>query len=262
MEWLRAEYTEVWVPGAVVPLVRFADKAAAIASTGLDLFGVGDLAPDDRLLTRLGGFDSIVSWYGANRVEFRAATARHKLAFRFLPALPPAGCRSHATDFFASQVGAPQGLKPRLEVGKVERRDSIVIQPFSGGTKKNWPIEKYRELVRELPLGAEWLAGPEEELDGAQRFDDLWQAAQWIAGARLYLGNDSGITHLAAATGVPVVALFGPTDPTIWGPRGNNVMIMRWEPIRALPVSACLQVVRRALKSAWGSSAESAGAPL
>jgi ADP-heptose:LPS heptosyltransferase len=42
----------------------------------------------------------------------------------------------------------------------------------------------------------------------------------------MYIGNDSGITHLAAATGVPVVAIFGPTDPTIWAPRGENVRVV------------------------------------
>ena len=42
----------------------------------------------------------------------------------------------------------------------------------------------------------------------------------------VYVGNDSGITHLAAAVGIPVVALFGPSDPDMWGPRGDNVMIL------------------------------------
>jgi ADP-heptose:LPS heptosyltransferase len=41
-----------------------------------------------------------------------------------------------------------------------------------------------------------------------------------------YVGNDSGITHLAAAVGTPVVALFGPTDPRVWGTRGKHVSIL------------------------------------
>src|SRR5947209_18249564 len=77
MEFLAADYTEVWVPGAIVPLVRWADKVAGIADTGLELFGVGDLAPNENLLARLRTFDSIVSWYGANRDEFRATMARY-----------------------------------------------------------------------------------------------------------------------------------------------------------------------------------------
>jgi heptosyltransferase III len=50
--------------------------------------------------------------------------------------------------------------------------------------------------------------------------------ASWIAGARAYIGNDAGITHLAAAAGAPVVAIFGPTDPVLWAPRGPRVRIV------------------------------------
>ena len=40
------------------------------------------------------------------------------------------------------------------------------------------------------------------------------------------IGNDSGMTHLAAAVGTPVIAVFGPTDPAVWGPRGKKVRIL------------------------------------
>jgi ADP-heptose:LPS heptosyltransferase len=53
--------------------------------------------------------------------------------------------------------------------------------------------------------------------------------ARWLARARLYAGNDSGITHLAAAVGTPVLALFGPTNPEVWAPRGPNVRVVRWQ---------------------------------
>jgi ADP-heptose:LPS heptosyltransferase len=43
---------------------------------------------------------------------------------------------------------------------------------------------------------------------------------------KCFAGNDSGITHLSAAVGTPTVALFGPTDPGVWGPRGGNVHII------------------------------------
>ena len=69
LECLRAEYLEVWAASPNVPLVRFADRARGIASTSLDLLGVTE--PPARLVEELRGFDSIVSWYGANRSEFR-----------------------------------------------------------------------------------------------------------------------------------------------------------------------------------------------
>ena len=74
-----------------------------------------------------------------------------------------------------------------------------------------------------------WCAGPDDPpLAGAVRIDDLYELACWLASARLYIGNDSGITHLAAAVGTPVLALFGPTDPAIWAPRGPHVRVLRW----------------------------------
>jgi ADP-heptose:LPS heptosyltransferase len=56
---------------------------------------------------------------------------------------------------------------------------------------------------------------------------DLVGLAALLTTAGAYVGNDSGVTHLAAAVGAPVVALFGPTDVDVWGPRGRNVSIIR-----------------------------------
>ena len=52
------------------------------------------------------------------------------------------------------------------------------------------------------------------------------KTARILRKAAAYVGNDSGITHLAAALGVPVAALFGPTDPNRWAPRGRDVQIL------------------------------------
>src|SRR5262249_15020135 len=72
-----------------------------------------------------------------------------------------------------------------------------------------------------------WTAGPEEPLEGAVRYDNLYDLACWLSGARLYIGNDSGITHLAAAAGVPVIAIFLTTDPQVWGPRTARGLALR-----------------------------------
>ncbi|RMH06065.1 MAG: glycosyltransferase family 9 protein, partial [Nitrospirae bacterium] len=64
----------------------------------------------------------------------------------------------------------------------------------------------------------------------------------------LFLGHDSGLTHLAAVLGVPTIALFGPTDPTRWGPRGKRVTILRgplcqcsnWEAVQQCFPKPCL----------------------
>jgi heptosyltransferase III len=232
LECLRTDYLEVWVQSPIVPLVRFADRVRSIASTGLDLLGIAE--PPARLLDDLRGFDSIVSWYGANRPEFRDLFRSLSLPCHFFPALPPATNTVHATDFYLNQVArldAHAGSAiPRIPC-TVQRANFAAIQPFSGSPRKNWPLESFRRLARELErsMPVRWCAGPDDPLlDNAVRIDDLYELACWLAGARLYIGNDSGITHLAAAVGIPVLALFGPTDPGVWAPRGPNVRIVRW----------------------------------
>ncbi len=99
--------------------------------------------------------------------------------------------------------------------------------PFLAASRRTGRSTAYRALAERLPLPVEWTAGPEEALEEAHRFEDLGDLARWLSGAALYIGNDSGITHLAAAVGVPTLALFGPTDPAVWGPRGEQVSILR-----------------------------------
>lgn len=202
LEAARADYTEVWAPRNVLPLVRFADATRAIIDTGIERVGVVDGTQVPALET----FDSIYSCYGTNRPEFREAV-RH-LPFTFFPALP---------------LGA--GV-PRIEVPRRQVTDYAVIHPFASSVAKRWPLENFRALGDELGCPVKWLAGPEEALDGAERFEDLYDLACWLSTARVYIGNDSGISHLAAAVGVPTLAIFLTSDPTIWAPRGPHVHVL------------------------------------
>jgi hypothetical protein len=71
-----------------------------------------------------------------------------------------------------------------------------------------------------------------------------------IAQAELFLGHDSGVTHLSSLLGVPTVALFGPTNPDRWAPRSNQVTVLRtapclcssWEAVQACAEKPCLAV--------------------
>jgi ADP-heptose:LPS heptosyltransferase len=203
MEAARADYTEVWAPRNVLPLIRFADKTRAIADTGLDLVGV----VEDASVAELATFDSIYSWYGSARAEFRAAV--RGLPFTFFPATPP-----------------PSEGIPRIEVAAAAREDFAIVHPFSSSLAKRWPLENFRAVAKDLGVPVRWCAGPEETLEDATRFENLYDMAGWIARARIYIGNDSGITHLAAAVGTPVVAIFISSDPRIWGPRGDRVVVL------------------------------------
>jgi heptosyltransferase III len=232
LECLQAGYLEVWTATANVPLVRFADRVRGIAGTGLDLLAVTD--PPARILEELCSFDSIVSWYGANRPEFREFVSRLDLPFTFFQALPSNHLGRHATDFYLDQVrsiaNCTSGGVPRIPCPS-ERENFAVIHPFSGSPAKNWPLENFRFLARELEraMPVFWCAGPEDPpLPAAVQIPDLYDLACWLASAAVYIGNDSGITHLAAAVGTPVLALFGPSDPHVWVPRGPHVQVVRW----------------------------------
>ncbi len=242
MEHLRTEYLEVWTATQNVPLARFADRARSIASTGLDLLGIGD--PEPRLIAELRGFDSIVSWYGANRPDFRELVQAHGLRFSFFPALPPAGAGMHAVDFYLAQVGAAPGAWPHIHC-PAARGDFAVLHPFSGSPRKNWPFERYIELAARLQarMPVHWCAGPEETLTGAVLIENLYELACWLASSRVYIGNDSGITHLAAAAGAQVIGLFGPSDPVVWGPRGPGVRILCRQPMEAISVGDVLGLI-------------------
>lgn len=224
--FLKAEYTEVWTPSPVVPLIHFADRVRSIASTGLDLLGVPGVVAPDGLLARLREFDAIASWYGSNRPEFRAYVESLHLPFRFFPALPPDGEHVHAADYFLKQAGGSGTAMPRIAVPAGERGNFAVIHPFSGSARKNWPMDHFQEVAARLPIPVKWSAGPSEAIYGAVRFEDLHDLACWLATARLYIGNDSGITHLAAAVGTPTIGIFGPTDPAVWAPRGEHVRVV------------------------------------
>lgn len=246
MKWLKAQYTEIWVPSNVVPLVQFADRVRAIPDTRIDLLGIDSGEPPAELRKALSNFDEIVSWYGTNRPEFRESAAMLNPGWRFLPALPPDGYNGHATDFHAELVGAPYGLQPEIQADNPKLRNTIVIQPFSGGRSKNWPLSRFHELAKLLPLPVEWTAGPEEDLPNAHRFENLLELASWIRGAAVYIGNDSGITHLAAAAGAPVVALFGPSNHVIWQPRGKHVTTIVRASLEEIQVADVLEAVAKA----------------
>lgn len=217
MEHLQADYTEVWCASQNVSLARFANAARSIPSVGLDRLGV---LPAEDVIEKLRGFDSIVSWYGANRPEFRELVRSHGLPFEFLTALPTG---MHAVDFYMAQVGGAAGATPHICCSSAPT-DFAVIHPFAASARKCWPLARFQELASRIPV--RWCCGRGENLPHAVRIADLYELGCWIANARVFIGNDSGITHLAAAVGTRTVALFGPTDPAIWAPRGRDVRVI------------------------------------
>jgi len=117
-------------------------------------------------------------------------------------------------------------------------REFVLISPGAGWGAKLWPAERYGEAARSLGLTALVNFAPgEEELARAvvEAGGGAAQAIQCSVGelialtrrARLFIGPDSGPMHLAAALNIPVVAIFGPTDPARNGPHGARTVVLR-----------------------------------
>jgi len=136
----------------------------------------------------------------------------------------------------------------------------VMLMPGSGSPAKNWPVENYIQLARHLEKSISVLTvlGPAEaHLEAAfSRFATISNPALGaLAGlARIssaFVGNDSGVSHLAAAAGARVVVIFGPTDPARWRPLGR-VSVLRRMPLHDLPwreVAAALEMVQRRAES-------------
>lgn len=113
--------------------------------------------------------------------------------------------------------------------------EATLVHPGSGSPRKNWPVERFVELSHRLERAGRrivWIRGPAEmgqpEVWAGERIDrpSLQALAATLAASRLFIGNDSGVSHLAAAVGAAVVTLFGPTRAEVWRPDGPRVRVV------------------------------------
>jgi heptosyltransferase-3 len=153
----------------------------------------------------------------------------------------PAGLLRRIAPRNDDRPGAPASLR---------KPDPVAVHPGSGSPRKNWSKERWIELMQRLEqplllvLGEaekdRWSALTSTRLNpgiSAQRLGDkslhlafklpFPQLASILARCRLFLGHDSGMSHLAAAVGTPCILLFGPTDPAMWAPPGDDVRVLR-----------------------------------
>jgi heptosyltransferase-2 len=120
----------------------------------------------------------------------------------------------------------------------------VAIHPGSGSHEKNWPLEKwiglfspdsrFADLKRLLVLSGEADEAQTDQLQGEWKNRGV-RFARNLALPRLaaviersiFIGHDSGISHLAAAVGANCILLFGPTNPDVWAPKNDNVRVLR-----------------------------------
>jgi ADP-heptose:LPS heptosyltransferase len=120
----------------------------------------------------------------------------------------------------------------------------ILLHPGSGSTRKNWPLPNFIEIYRDLVNKGyfpEWIIGPadkhlmpELKKEGIPEKIicddlDLTEFVDKLEIAELFIGNDSGLSHLSAFLGKPVITIFGPSDLIRWQPVGPDVKVVKSE---------------------------------
>lgn len=136
----------------------------------------------------------------------------------------------HTAEHLASAMfylGVPEAEIPRAKLiaRKVATGAIAVIHAVAATAEKTWPAAGFREVaghLRASGLEPVFVGGPGDDLSAFAGFrtaqGDLAQTKDLLASASLFVGNDSGPAHMAAAFGVPVVVFFGPSDREIWAP--------------------------------------------
>jgi ADP-heptose:LPS heptosyltransferase len=238
-------------------------------------------APDDAFLDLAVG----IAW-GSDPDGVLADALRGRGAADPLiaPSQPPAGAPVHVARHLVRTL-APLGVPdlspvlPELRLpAEIERQaDAIltqtgleadayaVVHPGSGAPGKNWPAERFARVIDALRaqhgLATLLLAGPADD-EVVRRVaaslerpvpvvqnGPLLVASGLLRRARLFLGNDSGLGHLAGLLGVPTLTLFGPTDPARWAPLGPSVQVLRHQPLAHLDAETVLAELATVLEA-------------
>jgi ADP-heptose:LPS heptosyltransferase len=173
---------------------------------------------------------------------------------KWVSSVPPAGM--HMVEHLHQGLGlkTPPRAPCLIHLNRGQKRDLIWLHPGSGGPAKCAPLDFFLALARQLQSATGWevvvTAGeddgflleqePWEELIHLPRVtvmehQPLSVLGERLGGARLFVGNDSGISHLAAGFGIPAAVCFVTTDPVQWAPwvpaQQLRIVDLRKEPI-------------------------------
>jgi heptosyltransferase-3 len=130
--------------------------------------------------------------------------------------------------FFLGVPSSPIGradIRVRAGRPRPESREYAVIHPFASSPEKTWPASRFLALAGALSsqFDVVFIGANNDNLSPFHEFkivqgSDLENLKSLLAGASLFIGNDSGPAHMAAALGVPVIVLWGNSSQEIWGP--------------------------------------------
>ena len=254
----------------------YADSIRSIEYGPLSSFFAKDAELPNGLANYFANYDLIISYLYDPDLIF-AANLRRCGAKQFVEGPAKIDCSEHATrqfirpltglginaDEFAAKVFLTADDRQFASAFLADLSPPFVaIHPGSGSERKNWPLENWIELGADL-LERSSLVVVAGEADRSQNaaLKQKWTGRNVRSAENLslpylaaileqsvFIGHDSGISHLAAATGADCILLFGPTDPAIWAPLNENVRVIR-APNNALR-SLDIEPVRKALDQA------------
>jgi ADP-heptose:LPS heptosyltransferase len=254
----------------------YADNILSVDQKGMASFFVPEGSLDPGLCQFFKKFDLIVV-FGRDGEGAVVKNLRRVGEGRILhiDSFPPKDEKVHLTDHLLSQLVrygfSRSRSNPRLYlnesdrewardfwnkrgVTQKERSKVMILHPGSGSKRKVWPLDRFLRLARTLQdhPGSKMLIvlGPAEGPEVEKAFVETGSPAPILAkgltslqlasvmeGCRFFAGNDSGVSHLAAALGLPAVVVFGPTDQRVWAPRGEKTLVVS----RGLHCSPCSQ---------------------
>ena len=235
----------------------YADRIRSLESGTLSRFFAKDADLPDDLANYFADFDLIVSYlYDPNLIfEMNLQRSGSK---RVISGPAKIDNSAHA----ARQLARPieelgltvSDFAPKVFPSKADRLRAdeflagltppiVALHPGSGSEKKNWPIQNWIELgnyVQENLAGSLVIVSGEAEQSQAERLRITFASSRRrlanlmslpnlaaVLERTIFVGHDSGISHLAAATGAKSILLFGPTNPAVWAPLNENARVIR-----------------------------------
>jgi ADP-heptose:LPS heptosyltransferase len=220
-----------------------------------DILGVDEILPPQSSALRAWRPDAVVNLHGGTRSMLLAATscaaikagfAHHAYSFWYSDKIPRAQeilgeeRPVHTAEHLASAMfwmGVPRTEIPRARLHTAAASSAgayAVFHPFASQPDKTWPAECFLAVAKHLlKAGLEpvFIAGSADEIGAFRQFQvhhnlSLSALKNLMAGAQLFIGNDSGPAHIAAAFGIPSVVLFGPSDPVTWAPWKTEAKVL------------------------------------
>ncbi len=235
----------------------YAQRVRSIESALLSRFFAKDADLPPELAKHFAEFDLIMSYLydpdsifednlqrsgarkiarGPDKIDYRSHAARqlaqpiNELGVSisdFAPKLYPSSEDRHRAREFLAGLAAP----------------IVAFHPGSGSEKKNWPLQNWIELGNDFLRnsdGSLLIVSGEADEHQTQQLESVWQNPRVrfakhlplpdlaaVLEETIFVGHDSGISHLAAAAGATCILLFGPTDPAIWAPLNDNAHVIQ-----------------------------------